>query len=193
MIGNPKTITRTQIPQSVYKEKKKLKWIISFAYIRFLYFFAKALPTFVILPSKLILITLWKGKVYTSRFLFNFVLNTLDVFCHTTFCQLLRINDIIVFLWNFESFFIFLRRWKFESWNVQSHFFFILIISISLRIFFFLRRINLRISLWNHEPKLLTILMGRCNFAHTVLVRCKRVEPTLPTTFLLINKYNFFF
>lgn len=90
----------------------------------FLYFFAKALPTFVILPSKLILITLWKGKVYTNLFLFNFVLNTFDVFCHTTCCQLLRINDIIVFLWNFESFFIFLRRWKFESWNVQSHFFY---------------------------------------------------------------------
>lgn len=98
-------------------------------------------------------------------------------------------HSIFVKFWKFLYFF-----WEDENLKVETSkvIFFILIISINLRNCF-LRRINLRISLWNHEPKLLTILMGRCNFAHTVLVRCKRVEPTLPTLFLLINKKKKFF
>lgn len=99
-------------------------------------------------------------------------------------------HSIFVKFWKFLYFFEKMKIWKLKR---PKSFFFYTNYFNKLENFFFLRRINLRISLWNHEPKLLTILMGRCNFAHTVLVRCKRVEPTLPTLFLLINKYNFFF
>ena len=104
----------------------------------------------------------------------------LSHFYHTTLCQLLRINDIIVFLWNFESFFIFLRRWK-----LQSHFF-ILIFSINLRLFFFFEKNKLENFVVEPWTKITNNLDGKMQFCSYCFGTMQKSRANTSTLFLLI-------